>query len=1089
MILLAFVILSSFNGAFFQNTTELPAKIILPGASSDSVLNSTNLPLSYKVSGTNSSLLGSALSSNWTATGNSLIKKVESLKIPEKAKLLPNFKIAPARSGNAYVPSYKAGPAPMGIGSYGVLNKSGSLTPYNYSTTSFEGSVNITNASELNLGIASPTSYGIQLNAVLNNVTLFGVKGYQYWTQNVVAYTGSNHTLTFIDNIWNFTSPNAVINGSEFYSHNGTVVPGAFYYTVGPTISVSFPFTLNLYLNSTDSGNRNTVFFNYSLNSGGQQMSGSYDEVQFNSTHQGTAAIVKPANFEVSGNTLTGTGFIPMDAEMIIGGPGGGSSAVLQNINATMNLDYLDSSGLYSPVASAYSAGSETGETSSGISESYTGTTAHLTSGPTFVTPLWGISGTQVYRTLSGSVAPSNSFVFINNGTTVDNGTAQWAPLATNGSFDYVLPSGNYSIEILLSYHNPLYEHADLSNGNLSLGKLILSSNTTAGLYSPLYAYNNAQLSSLSTGGTGTSANPYLVPGPYYYSSMGITVKSQLASVFSQINDYLFPTFNGILVSGTTDYAVFDGFQTSGGNPVFPVLYPRSTLSALTNYFQVTDGNYLNMVFYNSSHIILNNSVISGWFSAAVYSGLNMYNIPVVGSLLLWNTTSTLIEHNNILSDGSGILVYGPQNEVLNNIIWNNTFGNGNAVPAGAFFGTDPIGLTLAGSGNTVYNNVFNSVIPIASIDGKGSDIYTGGNAVYTNSFNITSEPASQSTTFNGVSLSGSILGLQYQSGNYYYNYFGNGSQPYNGTGVGFAFDGQGALNGSINYGYDYSPLVKYGYTANVSATGLPGGYQTYFDINNGIYQVAPGTSTQLYLPNGSYDILGFILYNSQMEYLPESVLGNVNLSNGYFAVSGPLMDIFIAYSVYYNLTVSESGLPNGTLWGFSVPQAGIGYTLTNSSQSLFVATGTYDIFPQSVAGFYSTPEIAQIIGPTLFTVYYSNLSTSGNATTYSVSFTENGLPAGTAWGVHIGGKNYVTGNTTITFIDVQPGTYQFSVLNISGYSVVSSGTFTVGPQNASVYITFMKSQGSGWPIYLGIGALVGVVAGAGAMFLRIRKR
>lgn len=1087
LLVLGIVVFSSAFGASMSHQAHVSTTALSSGKVQNITNNTANSTLSYKINNGNSSVLSPSLNTTWTSAGSSLAQKVSSLKIPEKAKMLPNFDTAPRKEGNAYLPSYTSGPAPMGVGSYGVKNVSGTLTPYNYTTSSFEGSLTVYNASELYLGIASPTSYGVQLNAVLNNVTLFGNRGYQYWTQNVAVYTGSNKTLTFVDNIWNFTSPNAVISGSEFYSYNGSVVPGVFYYKVGPVVSVTFPFTLDMYLNTSDVNGHNTVFFNYSITSGGNTHSASYDEVQFNSTSPGSVSNVKPANYEVSGNTLTGTGFIPMDAEMIIGGPGGGSTAVFQKINATMNLYYKGNSGTYSSVKSAYSSGSETGETSSGISESYSGTTAYLDSGPTFVNPLWNITSSQRFYSVSGTIGPSNAFVFVNNGSSFNNVTAQWSPVNTNGTLKLTLPSGNYSIEVLMSYHKPVFIHINL-NHNMSIGAISLTYYPSAGLYTPLYAYNNAQLQNLSINGSGNSSDPFIIPGPLYYADQGITVPNGLNTVFSQFNDYLFPTFNGIMISGTTDYVLLDGFQTTNGNPVFSVQYPGIYLNVLNDYFQVTSGNYLNMVFYSSSHVMLNNSVVSGWFSAVTYTGLDAYNIPIVGSVLLWNTTNSLIEHNTIMSDGSGIFIYGQPSHNLKNVVWNNTFGNGNAIPSGAYFGGAPIGLTVAGSGNLVYNNVFNSIIPVVSIGGEYADIYTGGNATYTNQFNITKVTSTHITVFDGVSLSGSILGLSYQGGNYYYNYFGNGSQPYNGTGVGFAFNSESDFNGSISYTYDYSPLVKYGYTANVTAIGLPPGDATYFDINNAIYTVNSQSAVQIYLPNGTYFLLGFLLYNPSTEYAPTTVLGSVNLTDGYFAVSGIVPNITLAYSTMYNLTVSRTGLPQGTVWGFSVPGAGIGYTLINDSQSLYVLQGTYDIFPQAVAGYYAQPYTVSLQRATDVVISYSNLSSILNLTGYTVTFRETGLSSGTTWGIVIQGHLYETSNTSLTFIDVPAGTFNYSVSNVAGYRSISSGNFTVGLQNTTIYITYFRNSGPSILLYAGIGAVAGFVIGGAVVYTRFRR-
>lgn len=1075
------------SGLMHFQSADNPSNVSI----ASSVLNksaNTSSSLSYKL--LNGTSLENSVnpSNNWTLNGKTLSQKVENLSIPGIAKLLPNFAVSPVKQSGAYVPSYTSGPAPIGIGSYGVNNSTGTLTPYTYTTNSFKGTLNLSNVSALYMGSDSPTSFGVQLNTVLNNVTLFGQRGYQYWTQNVVDYTVSTHTLQFVDNIWNFTSPSAVINGTEFSSYNGTVVPGVFYYDLGPSLTVNLPFTLTLYLNYTTVNNHNTVFFNYSISNAGQVKSGSYDEVQFNSPAAPGSPSVSPASFEVSGNTLTGTGYVPMDAEMVITGPGGGSTVNFQNINASMSLDYLSGTA-YTSVKNAYDVGSETGETSSGISEYYSGTTAYLNPGPTFVVPLWGISNTPGYQTVSGDLSPSNAFIFFSNTTTVDNSTAQWAPVGANGHFDYKLPVGTYSMEVLLSYYDPMYFQNILGSGNVSLGSVSLTKDVSAGLYTPIYAFNNTQLSYLSASGTGKLNDPYIIPGPSYYLSIGNVVPDRISPVFSQVNDYLYPTFNGILVSNTTDYAMFTGFQSVSGGSAFNVQYPVSMLTYLTYYFGVTTGNSLNFVFYNSSHIIVNNSVATGWFSSLVYNNFDTYNIPVVASLMFWNTTSSLIEHVTVQSEGSGVLIYGPGSYDLNNTVWNNTFSNAASIPAGALYGASPIGLIVAGSGNTIFNNAFNVLVPVASIDGAYADIYNGNNVTYSNSFNITKESSNHVTTFDGIGLSGNILGLSYQSGNFYYNYFGDGNQPYNGTGVGYALEGQGFLNGSISYGYDYSPLVKYSYETNVSTSGLPVTFSTYFDINNAIYEVSPGTSFQLYLPNGTYELLGFILYNNLEEFYPTTQLGILNLTYDQFLVYGPVLDLNLAYSIYYNVTVSETGLSSGLIWGFAVPGLGIGYTLTNTSQSLFMPSGTYQIFPQSVDGYYATTVIAEVAGPTSVTISYGVVSIAQSTQNRQVQFTENGLPSGTSWGIIISGHSFVTTNSSLTLIGLTPGVYKYEVQQVNGYSSEQSGYFNVSQSNATVSLTFVKSAGIlTYLPYLGAGAALGLLIGGIAVYSRMKK-
>lgn len=1090
IVMVALLVLLSFQPEPALTPSQSPFSNASAQGSGNLLNTSSALNESFSYSAPRNNLTSPPLApdANWTATGRLISRAMGNLNIPSEAKLPPNFVYGPRKVDGSYGPLYSSGPAPMGLGSYGVYNSSGTLKNYTYSTGSFEGTLSINNASELYMGSDNPTSYSIQLNAVLNNVTLFGQEGYQFWTQNVAFYNASAHTITLIDNIWNLSSPTALVNGNEFHNYTGNVVPGYYYYKIGPTFSLSYPFTLNLYLNSTNIGGYNTVFFNYTIRgSNGTPFSGSYDRVEFNST--GTSTSTSPALFEVSGSRLTGTNFIPMDAELIIGGPGGGSTANFQYFNGTMNLDFYNGSH-YSPVRSAYSVGSETGETSLGISEYFQGTTAYLTTGPSFVNGLWNVSSSPGYITVSGTLAPSNGFLFFSKSAHMDNATAQWAPSPINGSFSYRLQNGTYSMEAVLSYHDPVYFNDLARNGNASPLKLDLASNLARGLYTPLYASDNAQLADLSIGGSGTSSSPYIIPGPAFGNATVHGLPDHLMSLFSQVNDYLFPTFYGILDANTTAYAVFTNFSSGSSGSPFQVEYPASLQGLVEITYNGVMANDLGIAFYDSSNIVLNNSAISGWFSSIDYSGLNYYNIPTVASLIMWNTTNSLISNNLISSQGSGILIYGTNGYSMGDYIWNNTFRNGNILPLGGYFSYAPVGLTVAATGNTIYNNIFNTTIPVVSLSGPYENIYTGSWANYTNLFNVTKEPSTAYRNFLGVNMTGNILGLSYQGGNFYYDYFGNGSQPYNGTGVGLAFNGLTPLDGSISSTYDYVPLALGGESTYVYASNITPSQKAYFDINNAIYGFKAQGYSQLNLPNGSYQLLGLDLVNSEVQYRPITYMGSLALASGYFVVSGPVLNISLNYTTYYNLTVQETGLPNGTLWGFSVPQAQIGYTLTAANQSLFVQAGGFDVLPQSVDGYASSSVYGVLTGPATAHIRYYSISGIAYSGNFSVFFTESGLPVNTIWGININGNAYTSNRSSFQLINVPPGTYSFSVISISGYASYSTGTFTVDSGNASVSILFNRSSGlTGDLGYIGIGAAIGGIAVGAAWYLRRKSK
>ncbi len=81
----------------------------------------------------------------------------------------------------------------------------------------------------------------------------------------------------------------------------------------------------------------------------------------------------------------------------------------------------------------------------------------------------------------------------------------------------------------------------------------------------------------------------------------------------------------------------------------------------------------------------------------------------------------------------------------------------------------------------------------------------------------------------------------------------------------------------------------------------------------------------------------------------------------------------------------------------------------------------------------------------------------SGSAT-YTVTFTESGLPSGTTWSVTLAGTTKSSSTNTITFSEPN-GSYSFTVGSVSGYTASpSSGTINVNGANVNQAITFTAS-------------------------------
>ena len=533
----------------------------------------------------------SSFSASANPLTNSVLNTLTSRHIPSKYVYLPNFNARTAVNGGVVQPLYSTSPAPMGLGDFGLRNTSSGIVGYNLSTSSFEGSASFSNMKPFYLLNDAPYSVTIQLNTVLNNVTLFGSSHYVFWTQNVFFYSARTHSLTFLDNIWNFSSPSFTLTKNSIYSADGNIIAPVFYYDIGPTINVGYPFTVNLFLNSTTVGGRSAVYFNYSVMSPTftSPEAGSYDMVIFNSTLPGQSAAKAPS-YLVSGTTLTPTGYLLYDAEMMIGGPGGGSTTSLYNISGAMTLKYLDATtGFYANVPSAFNFGTDTGETSEGITVFWTqDAVAHLGTGPSLLYGMWNVSGSNHAGsvTYSGSLTPANAFLFVSPGSRFSESGAAWAPVSSSGSFQYLLPAdGVYSGEALFSEHSIM---------NFTLGTVTaisLSVNPSIGIYTPLFAMGNSGVtslaSSLSASGGGTSGSPYVIQG---VQNMPVN------TLFSEVNDFFFPVFPGVLFVNTSLHVQLVGM------PSFFFNYMPNLLPAL-QFFGFPTSNFMQ---FDNKCIVVN---------------------------------------------------------------------------------------------------------------------------------------------------------------------------------------------------------------------------------------------------------------------------------------------------------------------------------------------------------------------------------------------------------------------------------------------------------------------------------------------------
>lgn len=975
--------------------------------------------------------------------------------IPSHDVYVPNANIntKPVSATGGHVePLYSFAPAPMGLADYGLTNTTGTVVPSLQTTTSVAGTFSTNSSTGVQpfyMDSGTPDGYSIQLNSVLVNVSLGGSTSTngtpnEFWTQNVVFYAAELHQLEFLDNVWSFW-PGFAPNTFASYGPNGTFVYPEYYYAVGPTINISYPFTVGLYLNSTVIDGDNAVFFNYTLQNATVSIAGSYDYVIFNSAGTATPG---EATYQADGYNYDPIG-LTNDYEIMIGGPGGGSTTDLLAVDATMTLSYWNATaGAYEAVPSAYNFGGETGETSTGANVWYQGTTAHLSTGPSILQGLWnntGVTGNPGLTLVHLNITPSNAFLFVERNNSSPGGFPgatpypQWAPtvgpsLPGAGWLTGVIPMtpGSYEMGALLSGYVPYIFFVNLTAGAYYLNINLTWDPNYAG-YTPLYAWEDSQLAAISIAGNGSVGNPYVLENQ--------TSPGGLVNIFGLYNDYIFPEFMGIFFIGISDYVDIS-------TPSLYIQFPGvlGSPSYIPNY------NYLQIVIAYSTNIaIVNDPFIGGWFFTE-----NSWADPA--NVMLFNDGSVLVANNSFWVSAIGLFVYNSASSYNGGItIWGNTFNNDFTDYYYCYFGcaidTDFAGLQLSANGDLIYNNAFNTLFTAYTPTFDWWTIAVVYPVVsYLDTWNISRQDASNvnyAPGFPNVPLSGSIIGTSYQGGNYWVNY-GTPGDPY---GI-LPYNNEG----EITNGGDYVPLTTVMlYSVTVSVSGAPSGLLWWIYIYNSDYSLvalANGTgigNVTVQVPNGTYFAYGAVGTYSSPTGTPFVVNGSATNTSFVFP---PLYTVnFVASGVGNTTTAWEIFVSNQTLFEYN-------YTLAGDSITFLLPNGAYqfDIYVES-------DSIAAV-------PYTGGVTVNGTAATVAITFevayvvtlVPVDLPGNELYVVYL---QYYNGSATSLgaynlTTELPNGTYSgyYYAENTSfqpNYLAPQNFTFVVAGQNVTVYLPFSE--------------------------------
>ncbi|MFP3209099.1 MAG: hypothetical protein RXR82_05295, partial [Nitrososphaeria archaeon] len=265
----------------------------------------------------------------------------------------------------------------------------------------------------------------------------------------------------------------------------------------------------------------------------------------------------------------------------------------------------------------------------------------------------------------------------------------------------------------------------------------------------------------------------------------------------------------------------------------------------------------------------------------------------------------------------------------------------------------------------------------------------------------------------------------------------------------------------------------------NVQESGLPAGTTWSISYAGKLYSAQAGQTIIVKWdtnPNDNTFYPQVVPYGNG-EYVPSP--SSIQLPTSENPKSPPTDTV--SYTYYYAITINAG--PDGSVsWVTGAPAipSSSGTVPAGSSETIYYSSAGSSAIqltanPNSGYAFSSWSISGGLsyqfgYGPTSNPVELSvsgsgSVTANWNIATYSVTFNENGLPVGWTWNVTFNGQTQSAtnwgafGGYTITFNNVPPGTYYFTIPSQGSYvPSPSSGWVTVSSSDVTVYVTFSKS-------------------------------
>lgn len=251
---------------------------------------------------------------------------------------------------------------------------------------------------------------------------------------------------------------------------------------------------------------------------------------------------------------------------------------------------------------------------------------------------------------------------------------------------------------------------------------------------------------------------------------------------------------------------------------------------------------------------------------------------------------------------------------------------------------------------------------------------------------------------------------------------------------------GSFAINGaSVSEPIAFSKVT---YKATFTESNLPAGSTWYVNMTGHDSGAITNTSYSFSLINGSYSYN--IATTDKIYQAPP----------GSFTVNGASVSEPVAFSKVYTVTFTETGLPSGITWYVNLSN-GQRYTSTASTISFTESNGTYSYIVSTTDKIFSpSPSSGS------FTVNGASVSKSiaFSKVTYTVTFTEFGLPSRVEWYVNGSGLSGSAPAPSNISFDLANGSYVFNVTNLSNYYTTTySFTVNIAGNNVTETVDYYR--------------------------------